>query len=88
MKHASKSAALAAKCAAIVDLRARRIAALGVMRAAAHEGSYVTWDTAIMAASAKSWIRSCGLSGDTFARTLTREYVTQHKGRGASREIF
>ena len=79
---------LARSCKTIADLSARRRAALGVMRAAAHEGSYVTWDVSIMQASAKSWIRSCGLSGDTFAPTLAREFVTQHKGRGATREIF
>lgn len=55
------AADLARSCKTIADLSARRRAALGVMRAAAHEGSYVTWDVSIMQASAKSWIRSCGL---------------------------
>lgn len=82
------AADLARSCKTISDVSARRRAALGVMRAAAHEGNYVTWDVAIMRASAKSWIRSCGLSGDTFAPTLTMEFVSQRKGRGATREIF
>ncbi len=79
---------LARRCVRLTNLRARRIAALGVMRAAAHERHYVTWDVDIMQASAKSWIRSCGLSRDPFAATLVKEYVTQYKGRLPSREIF
>lgn len=87
-RFASPAAKLAHECAQISDISARRRAAIGVMRAAAHQGAYVTWNASVMATSAKSWIRSCGLAGDTFAPTLAREYSTQHRGRGTTKEIF
>lgn len=76
------NAATAAKnTAALTDLRARRVAALAVMRKAANEGKHISLDETILSARAKSWIRSCGLAGDVFAPTLAIEFKSAHKAR-------
>lgn len=76
----SPAAIAAAKCSAIVDVRARRRAALAVMRMAAREVKPTLLASALEA-SAKSWIRACGLGGDEFSRTLAREYASANKGQ-------